>query len=500
MGANVPPVRAPEIDRPGLTWLNIDKPLSLGDLKGRLVILDFWTFCCVNCLHVLPALRRVEEAFPQDVVVIGVHSPKFAAEKDPAGVQRAVARYAITHPVIHDPDMQLWRAYAVRAWPTLVFVSPAGRVVGHAPGEPDTGKLLQAVERLLAEARDGGTLSPQPLALTPAVEPSGDLRFPGKVKPVPGRRRLRPLRRWAVADAGHHQIVLLDDRGRETGRFGSGEPGLADGPAATARFTDPQGLIATADVIYVADTGNHAIRAIDLATGDVATLAGIGRRGRALTGRATPGDRTALASPWDLAIRDDTVFFANAGTHQIGALDRVSGTVVRLAGNGGEGLVDGATETAQLAQPSGLALSADGQSLAFADSETSSVRMLGLRRMQVTTLVGTGLFDFGHVNGRLDDARLQHPLGVAMDRDGTLLVADSYNHAIRHIDVAAGTVTDFDGGTYTCQDPVCLPLGEPAGIWVDAGARRAPVLLSDTNNHRILAFDRAGRTYRTWAS
>lgn len=495
-------VRAPEIDVPGVTWLNVAAPLSLATLKGRLVILDFWTFCCVNCLHVLPALRRVEAAFPEEVVVIGVHSPKFAAEKQAAGVEQAIARHRIAHPVIHDPDMRLWREYAVRAWPTLVFVSPTGRVVGHAPGEPDTGKLLQAVERLLAEARDGDTLSPQPLTLSPVAAPSGALRFPGKVKPVPGRRGIRPRPRWAVADTGHHQIVLLDDRGRETARFGSGEPGLTDGPADKARFTDPQGLIATADTIYVADTGNHAIRAIDLAAGTIATLAGIGRRGRPLTGRATPADRSALASPWDLAIRGDTVFFANAGTHQIGAFDRVAGTVVRAAGNGGESLVDGVAETAQLAQPSGLALSTDGNGLVFADSETSSVRMLDLRRRQVTTLVGTGLFDFGHINGPVTKARFQHPLGVAIDGDGDILVADSYNHTLRRIDVTEGTVADFDDGAYACRDPVCLPLGEPAGVWVDTGTRRRPgrVLLSDTNNHRILVYDRTRRTYRTWAS
>ena len=123
-------VRAPDFDQPGLAWFNVAAPLSLAALRGKLVILDFWTFCCINCLHILPSLRRVEEAFPDEVVVIGVHSPKFAAEREAANVAAAIARYGIAHPVIHDPDFRLWREYAVRAWPTLIFVSPDGRVIG----------------------------------------------------------------------------------------------------------------------------------------------------------------------------------------------------------------------------------------------------------------------------------------------------------------------------------------------------------------------------------
>ncbi len=287
-------VRAPDFDQPGLAWFNVAAPLTLADLRGKLVILDFWTFCCINCMHILPSLRLVEEAFPDEVVVIGVHSPKFAAERAPANVAAAIARYGIVHPVIHDPDFRLWREYAVRAWPTLIFVSPDGRVIGQHSGEPDPDRLLEAVGRTLAQWREEGLLRPGGLAFTPVAVPSGRLRFPGKIKPAPGAAK-----RWVLADAGHHQIVLLDDDGGEIARYGSGVAGLADGDATTARFNGPQGLIADARAIFVADTGNHALRRIDRATGLVTTLAGTGRRGLAL-GEPAPISSWGISS-WGIS-------------------------------------------------------------------------------------------------------------------------------------------------------------------------------------------------------
>lgn len=490
--------RAPEIADEGARWFNVPEPLQLAELRGKLVLLDFWTFCCINCIQVLPTLRQIEQAFPEEVVVVGVHSPKFAAERDPWNVERAIARYGITHPVIHDPDMVLWQSYAVRAWPTLVFIAPDGKVIGQTSGEPNPDQLLAAVTRILDEYRRGAGLTPSPLDLMPvdAGEP-GRLSFPGKIKPVPGTSR-----RWAVADAGHHQIVLLDDDGGEVARYGAGEAGLADGPSDQARFDAPQGLVATAEALYVADTGNHALRRIDLASGAVASLAGTGQRGGLLPADPAPGREFALASPWDLALDGNRLYLANAGTHQLGVYDLAAGTVARLAGNGRENIVDGPAAEAQLAQPSGLALGPDGATLYFADSETSSIRALDLGAGQVTTLVGQGLFTFGQVDGPFAEARLQHPLGVAVAGPDALLVADSYNGAIRQFDLTAREVRDFDGGAFTCADPVCLPLGEPAGLWVDgdAAAGTGRVLVADTNNHRILAYDLADRSYRTWAA
>jgi thiol-disulfide isomerase/thioredoxin/DNA-binding beta-propeller fold protein YncE len=482
---------APEIARPGLQWFNVAAPIPIANLRGRLVILDFWTEGCINCIHIIPTLRRLEQRYPDKVVVIGVHSPKFAREKDASSVKDAIRRYEINHPVIHDPKMTIWTAYGVHAWPTLAIVAPDGSLLGLVPGEPDRDKLIDAIGDLVAKYSGAGSLQPARLEIESLPQPKGHFLYPGKLKPVSVKGSER---RWALADGGHNQIVLLDDQGREVRRFGSGEAGLLDGPAGKARFNHPQGLIASTDSIFVADTDNHAIRRIDLATTAVTTLAGTGQRGFALR-EPGPARATALTSPWDLEKEGDQLFFANAGSHQIGWLDLKTGTVGRLAGSGAENLTSGVAAEAALAQPSGLSLSADGKTLYFTDSESSAVRAvsLGLDR-QVTTLVGAGLFDFGWVNGDFNSARLQHPLGLAVDGD-RVLVADTYNSAIRVLDLPKHRVLDFDDA-FTCMDSVCLPTREPAGVVVADSDR---ILLVDTGNHRIEEYRVSTKSYHTWS-
>lgn len=483
-----PRVEAPEIDREGLEWFNVDGPLALADLRGKLVILDFWSYSCVNCMHVLAALRRVQAAYPQEVVVIGVHAPKFAAEQQTANLKAAIARLAIAHPVVNDVSFQLWRAYAVGAWPSLVFIGPEGHVMGQMAGEPDPERLLTAVCELVERWDTQEILSPRPLRVTPVRDPGGRFAFPGKIKPVPGWPR-----RWALADTGHHQVVLLDDDGAEVARFGAGRPGFADGPGASAAFNAPQGLTADAGAIHVADTGNHAVRRIDLADAAVRTVAGTGERGMVVD-EDEPALAAALASPWDLALDGGLIHIANAGTHQLLTLDLQARELRALAGNGGEDIIDGPGRDAQLAQPSALALDAPANVLYFADSETSSIRAVDLSSGAVRTLVGAGLFEFGSENGPFELARLQHPLGVAV-ASGEVLVADAYNHKARVLDLAARRVRDLDDG-FHCRDAVRRPPAEPAGIWADGPER---VLLVDTNNHRVLEYRRADHAYTTWA-
>ncbi len=479
--------RAPDLDRAGLVWFNTDRPLGLQHLRGRVVVLDFWTLCCINCIHVLPTLRRLEEAFSDEVAVIGVHSPKFESERDPEAVRNAIARYDVRHPVAHDPHLILWEDYAVRAWPTLVFLSPDGFVIGQMSGEPDPDLLEQGIGDMLRQFHDQGEMRPQRLPLTPPQPSAGGLRYPGKIKPAPGSDKA-----WAVADGGHHQIVLLDDSGTELARYGSGRAGFEDGPADKACFNAPQGLVCTEADIFVADTGNHAVRRIHRKGGWVETLAGTGRRGPVLR-QSQPAEGSALASPWDLEVRGDQILFANAGTHQIGLLDLTRGLVRPLAGSGGENIADGPALEALLAQPSGLTLSPDGRVLYFADSETSAIRCLRLEpEPRVETLVGSGLFDFGHRGGPFAQALMQHPLGLGA-LDGLLVVADSYNAALRLMDLGSLTVTDIE---VDCADPVCLPLGELAGAVFDGPER---ILVSDTNNHRIVEVLLDQGISRSWA-
>jgi sugar lactone lactonase YvrE/thiol-disulfide isomerase/thioredoxin len=483
---------APELGKPDLHWFNVDAPLTLEAVRGRLVILDFWTFCCINCIHIIPALRAAEEAFPDDLAVIGVHSPKFEAEKDLVNLAQAIDRYDIVHPVVQDTEFTIWKSYGVRAWPTLVFISPDGQIIGHHSGEVTAETLIKGIPRLLNDTRTDTTPDPQPLLLSSTPEPERTLSFPGKMKPLAA-----PIGNavYALADSGHHQIVLLDRDGAETRRYGSGDAGFENGPSETATFRYPQGLTCDEDAIYVADTYNHAIRRIDIDSGAVTTLAGDGKRGPILGREDIDAWDSSLASPWDLEIDGSRLYFANAGSHQLGELDLKKNDVRLLAGSGRESIVDGPVYDAALAQPSGLALSADRETLYFADSETSAIRQVSLgRNPEVKTLIGTGLFDFGHENGPWKKALLQHPLGVSV-ANGTLYVADSYNGALRVMDLDDEVITDLDGGTFTCLDPICYLSAEPAGVL----AHRDRLFLVDTNNHRVVEYRPQEQVYETWA-
>ncbi|MFE6780388.1 NHL domain-containing thioredoxin family protein [Streptomyces sp. NPDC057702] len=439
-------VRAPELIGAG-GWLNTGgTDLSLADLRGRIVILDFWTFCCVNCLHVLDELRELEEKHRDTVVIVGVHSPKFVHEAEHQSVVDATERYEVRHAVLDDPDLATWKQYAVRAWPTLVVIDPEGYVVAQHAGEGHAHAIAKLVEELEATHEAKGTLR---RGDGPYVEPEpvpSDLRFPGKAVQLPGGNLL-------VSDSTRHALVELAPDGESVvRRIGSGERGLADGDAHSARFNEPQGLALLppeADGtrrVVVADTVNHALRVYDPTTGEVSTLAGTGHQWWQGAPTAGPAREVALSSPWDVAYFADRLWIAMAGVHQLWTYDPATGTVEVAAGTTNEGLVDGPARQAWFAQPSGLAATADR--LWVADSETSALRYVErdpraeeADAFVVRTAVGTGLFDFGHRDGPAEQALFQHPLGVTALRDGSVAVCDTYNQALRRYDPATGEVS-----------------------------------------------------------
>ncbi|MBK9119250.1 MAG: redoxin domain-containing protein [Phycisphaerales bacterium] len=485
-----PRIRAPEFS--GISgWLNTSEPLRMADLRGQVVLLDFWTYCCINCLHVLPDLAYLAEQFTDaPFVIVGVHSAKFPQEKDATNVRKAVLRHNIRHPVAVDSDLQTWNAYVIRGWPTAVLIDPEGYIVATHFGEGHHDVLVRSIRQLLDLHRRKGTLgAPRRFRPEAAAFQPGVLQFPGKIAVDAARDRL------VISDTNHHRVLVCNLAGVVQRILGDGTPGFRDGAATEARFHQPQGVALTPDgaTLYVADTGNHALRAVDLATGRVVTIAGTGTQAREIQRRGLrPGSRTPLSSPWDVAIVGDRIFVAMAGPHQLWVYEPASGRIGPWAGTGNEGRRDGPNIQAHFAQPSGLAT--DGTLLYVADAEISSVRRVETRpRGRTTTVAGSGdLFGFGHRDGTGGTALFQHPKGVALHGE-TLYVADTFNHLIRTIDLRTGTVTTWLGtGRPERGTGTTIGLFEPGGLAVGGDT----LYIADTNHHRILAVDLMTRAAR----
>jgi thiol-disulfide isomerase/thioredoxin len=514
-------VRASELV--GRGWLNTGgKSLDLESLRGKIVLLDFWTFCCINCLHVLDELRPLEQEYSDVLVTVGVHSPKFEHEADPVALAAAVERYEIRHPVLDDPELDTWKAYTARAWPTLVVIDPEGYIVAHLSGEGHADGLAVLIPELIAEHEAKGTLHRGDGPYVAPEPTSGTLRFPGKALYLPAGRGAAVSSTadetgasgagtgpgagsWLVTDTGHHRLVELStDFQTVLATYGSGEKGHADGDAGAARFNEPQGLVllpedVAAKVGYdvvVADSVNHRLRGLSLAAGTASTLAGNGVQRLLETGPARVDEEGAafgapleadplsvsLSSPWDVvwSTKLNAVVVAMAGVHQIFSFDPVSGAVCIVAGNGLEGLLDGPAAEAWFAQSSGLAEDADGN-IWVADSETSALRKLVIGddgKIAVETAVGKGLFDFGFRDGEASEARLQHPLGVTVLPDGSVAIADTYNGAVRRYDPASGTVSTLARG-----------LSEPSDVIVDhtqAAGSEPLLVVVEANKHQLV--------------
>ncbi|HET6423662.1 MAG TPA: thioredoxin-like domain-containing protein, partial [Planctomycetaceae bacterium] len=436
---NLPPnpfpdrVQAVELEG-GVEWLNAGGPITLKELRGKIVLLDFWTYCCINCMHVLPDLDYLEKKFPNEVVVIGVHSAKFDNEKESGNIRKAILRYEIKHPVVNDANMVLWRKFGIRAWPSLVLIDPEGNYCGYVSGEGNRELLEAVVTKLIDYHRAKKTLDETPVqfALEKFKQPATPLRFPGKVIADEAGDRL------FISDSNHNRIVVTTLEGKLIDVIGSGTIGEKDGSYTEAQFDRPQGMVLVDNTLYVADTENHMIRAVDLTQKTVKTYAGTGQQGSFRPNAGTLR-ATALNSPWDLLVLDDVLYIAMAGPHQIWSHKFGSETIQPFAGSGREDIRNGTLSESALAQPSGLAT--DGKHLFVVDSEGSAVRQITTKRLndlinpvgEVTTVVGTSnlpggrsLFEFGDVDAIGAKARLQHPLGIVF-YDGDLLIADSYN-------------------------------------------------------------------------
>jgi DNA-binding beta-propeller fold protein YncE len=455
-------------------WLNTARPVTADDARGRAVLLDFWTYGCINCMQIVPDLKSLEAEFGESLLVIGVHSAKFAGEKDGNRILAAARRFGITHPVINDSAFRVWDSFRVEAWPTLILLGPDGNEVNRYAGEGHKDEIQSDIKSVLAKA-------PKPVSSLAALKMKEEKK---SILSFPARLGFAPDTPWGelifVADAGHNRLLGFDVSGKIKITIGSGHEGAEDGDFSKASFNHPRGFAVTRDALYIADTDNHMIRRADFKTGTVTRVAGTGERGTDRDVTHADGLKTAIASPWDAKIMSDnkTLIIAMAGLHQLWTLDTEKNTVSVLAGTGAESIEDGKAANATLAQPSGIAVFHDD--VYFVDAESSSLRVL-TKDGNIKTLIGTGLFDFGIVDGKYPRALLQHAQGLDV-QTGRVVLADTYNNALRLYDLNTQELSTIK-----------LPegaLAEPGDIMHLNGR----MFVADTNHNRIAVIDPGSKT------
>ncbi len=464
------PLPAPEFGE-SLEWFNTEQAVSLQQLRGRVVLLSFWTGCCINSMHVLQDLQKLEKKFQGKLSVIGIHSPKFQNEHISSQLQKTINRLHIRHPVANDPKFEMWRAYGIKAWPTIIFIAPEGHVIGVLRGEGRWDQLETLIEKHVALETEKGVIAGQNISIKLKPEPKSTLSFPSSVCAT--RNHLY------ISDSGRNRILETWHDGRVRRIFGSGSPGMLDGQEQSASFNNPQGIVEVGEFLYIADAGNHAIRRLHIRSGEVMTLAGNGEQGRFVADKFQDPAKAQLNAPWDITYHESNLYIAMAGQHQIWRMNLNHLTIERFAGTGRQELVDGAIEEANFAKPSGIGI-LNGR-LYIADAESSSIRIIDLNRKQVDTLVGKGLFDFGDREGTGIEARLQHPLGLEVDQQrNALWIADTYNSKIKRVDLKTRQVSKFK---------INFPLDEPGGL----SLFNDKLFIANTNAHQIVCLDLSSR-------
>ncbi len=457
-----------------LQWLNLATPLRMTQLRGRVTALVFVNASSAWCQQRLNDLGTLRRRHPDHLHVVAIHVPRFDHERDARRVLKRLHRQPQDFPIAHDPDWVLWQHYGIEAWPTVVLIDDQGRVRDRIVGDAPVRDLDAQVAKLRDEIVPQ-SLNQQPIELRRNREPDLPLQFPIGLAVGP--------QYIYVVDSGHHRVLECERNGRVRRQFGSGGSGFIDGPMELSAFHHPTGLSLQRDTLYVADTGNHAVRRIKLATGDVDTLCGAGRPGQPQQGVVTDPRAVALDQPRAVAATASNVLcIATAGDNRIWTYDLNDRSLTLLAGSGASDVIDGEGDAAAFVSPTALAIVQ--QFLYVCDESASAIRSVHLRTRQVTTLIGQNAWSFGHVDGPRADAMLQQPQALALDGETAVLwIADSGNDQLRNLRLGGGEVSS-----------VTLPqrLHAPAGLVVADGV----VWIADTDAHAVLRFDIADGSLR----
>ena len=458
--------RVPEI--PGsLQWFNVDRPVSLREQEGQVLLLGFCNYCSIHCQHVLADLHYLANKYHNKLVIIGIHSPKFPAEMNGVHVQKSINKHKINYPVVHDPALMISKAYGIRNWPTQVLVDHAGFILGYLSGDDSLSNLEQLIDYQVnrkegAVADEGASFS-----ISKSPEPADVLSFPGRI--------VASDNKVYIADSSNNRILVASKNGSVLRQYGCATAGFIDGDATSAAFNNPQGMVLVGEHLFVADEGNHAIRRIHIRNNDVVTVAGTGRQGASGVFDGANPLQVDLNSPCDLAFKKDMLYIAMAGSHQVWRLALVKNRLEVFSGSGEENLVNGPPGEAAFVQPSGLTIL--GDKLYIADAGASAVRCVDLRSGYTSTLVGTGLYEQGETDGAGTAVRLQYPLAIQADTGRNLLwVADTYNNRIRKISIKHHSVSSMF---------LNRALDEPGGL----AFHDDTLYIANTNSHEILRLD-----------
>ncbi|MGE8226587.1 MAG: hypothetical protein ACN6RK_12465 [Stenotrophomonas sp.] len=444
-------------------WLNA-APATLQDMRGRPLVLAFVNGASVWCMQRVAEVMRWQARNPGRVQLLVVQVPRFEFEREPQHALKLLRRQGVNAPIVLDAQWDAWRKFDVQSWPTLLMLDAYGqereRLVGAAGDlERALGSLSEGVMRPLDD--DGDSIREL------NAEPRLPLLFPAGL--------VATADRLYVADTGHHRVLECTHEGRVLRQFGLGSADLINGGVGEAAFNRPQGLALVREILYVADTGNHALRSINLISGQVDTLCGNGRAGDPRAG--------VLAQPWDsplnypaaVAVADNQVHIAMAGDNHIWSYDLGTRELRWRAGAGAVEVRDGSGHLAAFAQPSSLV--AVQQTLYVCDALGSAIRSVQLRGDLVQTLVGQGPWESGNVDGPRQRACLQYPLALAMGPDSPLLwIADAGNGSLRSLRLGGGDLSTVN-----------LPrrLHGPAALAVAAGA----IWIAEADAHAVLRFD-----------
>jgi len=450
----------------GLEWVNTSQVPQTEQLRGRVTLLYFWTYDCTHCVNLLADLAWLENRHHDGLCVIGVHTPRYDAQRSGAAVLKAVNRHQLRHPVASDPGFALWQRLGVQAWPSVVLLDTQARPAAIFTGEGRRQELDRRITDLLDDAIANDTRVYDSWPAVSRPEPRLPLSFPSRVIATDSH--------LYISDTAHHRVLETTLDGTVQRQFGAGNAGYWDGRLADCGLSSPQGLALLKDCLYIADTGNHAIRRVRLLGGDVDTVAGTGKAGRERPQLHPDPTSVSLCAPVDVIAHNEHLYFTVAGQHQVWDLDLTRRTLDVLAGSGRFGVDDGAGSYASFAQPAGIA--ALGSALIVADAGGGAIRAIRLADRQVTTVVGKGPWEFGDAAGNRDTVRLQHPLSVAVDPRGLVFVADSYNSKLKAINLKSGETRSFN-----------LPyrFHEPEGVSASHGA----LWVANTNAHEIVRVD-----------